>query len=339
MKKIVLVNVVALVCMSVLFCGCKKQEQDSQGVESANEENLTETDSNEDKETAENFEFKPGLYSREYEEEFADGLETFTDYLFFGDDGKGFSITQDDMTITYSDGSFTDEGGNSYSFVMTGDGILELDNNGIKSEYTYAGDSLTQDIIDNMRYFPDGTLKINNPEAGYAFENLITSDTINFYSLTSTVDYAAEGDDLEGMSAAYIEMTDKYLPVLFVRTPKAPKEVGYEHALQYVDGKIYNIIGLDKIDMVYQDVAVIAASSEDENGKTQYYYMPDENGELYVFASRYTEGGEDKSFRIYDKDGTFEDASEEEFEGAVSGAVAGSEPLADIEWKSLDKAI
>ena len=331
MKKRVLILALA---MMVVLAGCKKKEETPAvaPVEPAKEvkEEVVEE--------AKEYELKPGAYSMEYEEEFADGVETFTSYIFLAEDGSGFFIAQDDVLAKWSKTELKTEDGGSYPIKMIDEDTLSLDR-GFETpeEYAYIGKELPEEVVDHMRYFMDGTLKVNNIEAGFAFEDLITSDKINFYSLSSQVEYTAESDDLLEMTAAYMELTDKNLPVLFVKTPKAPQAVGKEHALQYVDGKIYNIVGFDKIDAVYKNSAVIISSiNEEDKGETVYYFKPDSDNELYFFASKNTKDG-NVTCKLFSGTGDASEVSEDDLNKAVEEAVAGDEPVEEINWKALDR--
>lgn len=341
MKKTAISFVVAALCITSLFAGCKKKNQEDTLNKPDTDAIIAELEKEKkDKEKEEQVEktpeFKVGLYCHEYEEEFGDGIEVFKDYLYFGEDGKGFCIMQDDLNMTYADGTITDEAGNKYSYKMIEDGKLELDSDGYVTEYLYVGKDLTEEVSDEMRHFLDGTLKVNNAEAGFAFEDLITSDTITFYGPNREKGYIAEEDDLESMRACYMELTDNNLPVLFVRTPNAPKEVGYEHILQFIDGKTYDVVGMDKIEAVYKDAGVIATIYEDEEERTTYYYKAGENGELYVFALKDLLSEE---YLLYDESLVCSEVSIEEVDKAVEEAIAGSEPVDEIQWKTLDKAL
>ena len=342
MKKRVLTILMVTLCMCACVTGCKKEEvKEVKDVPTKEEVEKAASEAKEEIKE-EKVETKPGAYMREFVEEYADGNVTCYYYLYLMEGGKGFSIAQDEVPITWKEGSITDENGTTSKFEMSADGTLKLDRSdiqeGLVEEFKYIGKDLPQDALDEMRHNLDGTLKVNDIDAGFAFDDLLTSDTISFYSLKSTVDYAAEGDDLESMKAAYIELTDKILPVLLVKTPNAPQEVGYEHVLQYVDGKIYNVVGADKIDAVYKDAAVIVASYNDTDGETTYYYKPDTNNELYVFASKNT-NGENVACVLYDEAGAGNTASEEEMNAAIEDAIQGTKPLEEISWKEIGKAV
>ncbi|MDO4187817.1 MAG: hypothetical protein Q4D29_02395 [Lachnospiraceae bacterium] len=335
MKKHILNLLIIASCISMMFTGCKKQaEQQAQPVEKV--DTVEEPKKVEAKVEPEEkkYEFKKGVYVREYEEEFADGIETFKNYIYFMNDDKGFIISQDDVPFTYSDGNITDEGGQKYTYEMTSDKTLLLNTDGVELEYTYSGDTLSEDVEDEMTYNLDGTRKVNNREAADSFYYLITSDTINFYSEKSTVEYAAEGADLDEMKAAYVELKDNTLPILLVRTENAPAEVGFEHVLQFIDGKIYDIIGTDMVTELYKNSAVIVTSTRVHGGDEAYYYKPDSNGELYTFAGRMVDG----RCELYDESGVIEEVSEEDFEKIVNESING-DTKEEIKWRPLRKAV
>lgn len=328
MKRQILVSIICI----ALFCftGCSKKEAEAPVNKEKKEAKTEETQQiSEDR----HFELKKGIYFREYEEEFLDGVETFKAYVYFGDEGKGFIINQDDIVMSYADGKITSDDGLSYTYEMTDANTVKLISD-YEDEYTYLSDEIPEDVNDEMYHNPDGTIKVNNREAADSFYYLITSDTITFYSTRSTAEYVAEEADLDGMEAAYVELRDNTLPVLFVRTKDAPKEVGYEHALQYLDGKIYNNIGADKIEEVYKNASVIVASVSDDSGEEKDYYRADDNNEFMAFAVKKSDG----TFELYNEDGTGDKVSEEDFNAAVEEAIGGDTNV-EINWRPLAKAV
>lgn len=340
MKKSI-VLLMTLVMTMTMIAGCNKKEETP--VEAAQPtDQVAEAKEAEKKESKETnneekvLTFKVGAYAHEYEEEFADGIETFTDYIYFKEDGTGINIAQDDIAFKWADGKIDSDSGSTYTYELVSDDTIEVTMDDMTIEYKYIGKDLPEEVVDNMRLFLDGTPKVNDLEAGWAFEDLITSDTISFYSSTSSVEYAAQGDDLSGMSAAYIEMTDEFIPVLLVRTPNAPDEVGKEHALQYLDGKIYNIVGLDKIEAVYKNAAVIVGLLKDADAEYVYYFKPDENKELYIFALKSTTDG-NTAYGMCDSDGSLSEVTEDEFNSSVDEVINGDTKIEEIEWKSLEK--
>ena len=337
MNKKIIATLLCTLCVGSLITGCKKKEAEQPAwIEDENKETVKISDENKEEPKEEKkHEFKVGTYVREYEEEFADGIETFKSYVYFKEDGTGFLIIQDDVPFTYENGTITDLGGQKYPYEMTGDKTLSVDMGGYTEDYEYLSKDLPEEVQDDMTYFMDGTPKVTNYEAADSFFYLITSDTISFYSTTSTVEYAAEGADLEEMRAAYIEMKENLVPVLFVKTPNAPKEVGIEHVLQYVDGKIYNIIGLDKIESVYKNSGVIEASAEIDGGKEDYFYKPDSNNEMYVFAAKKANG----TYEVYDENGTINQVDEDTYKKQTEEAIAGDTKEEEIRWRPLEKAL
>ena len=346
MKNRLLVAVLLSTLTLSALTGCNKKSEAempdldlvTETAEDAKKESATAKETKKEEPKEKVFEVKPGVYSRDYEEEYADGMETFTNYIYFAEDGTGFLIFQDDVPITWNKDSVKDESGNTYKIKMTDEKTLEIDIDGNISEYTYLADSLPSDVVNHMTHLLDGTMRITDIEAADSFYSLISSDTISFYSTTSDADYEAEGTDLADMSANYIELSDKKLPLLFVRTPNAPQEIGIEHVLQYLDGKIYNIIGMDKIDAVYEEAAVIVASGSNEYGLVTYTYKPDSNGELFAFALKETLDGE-TTYLLCDEEGNYTSVTEEELNAGIEEAIGAEEPITQLEWKSLDEAV
>lgn len=342
MKRNALIITLILTAMAS-FVGCKKKEEALPVVDTSEIEEIAKTleieKPAEVKEEEKAPMFKTGAYSRQFEEEFADGVETFTYYILFNEDGTGFEIAQDDVKFNWEEGKITYEDGNSTTFELKSDDVIEVKNGEYTEEYTYCGDKLPEGVADHMRFNLDGTLKINNMDAGFSFFDLVSSDTISFYSSSSSVQYSVEKDDLQDMSGLYMELRDDYLGILLVKTPSAPKIVGAEHVLQYVDGKIFDIAGTDKIDAIYKNAAVIVTTDSEDDGDYTYFYKPDSNDELFAFALKYTEDGTEYLYELYDEYGNYEEATIEEFNAAFEEATAGDAPLDEINWKPLDRAV
>lgn len=335
MKKHLILAMVSLMAISALT-GCNKKKEKEPVAEKEVIE-VQETKKEEKKEEpAKEAVFEVGAYACEREEEFADGIEVFTDYLYFDKDGKGIAVIQDDIPFTWTEGKISSEDGMNYSFKLVSEGVIEVDFDGFVSEYKYIGDTLPEDVLDEMRHNLDGTKKVNNDEAGFALEDLITSDVIEFYSPTSAKQYSAEGEELNDMKAAYIEMTEDYIPVLLVKTPDAPKEVGIEHILQYADGKIYDIAGVDTVNAIYKNSVVIISSLSDASGDNTYFHKLDSDNILYLFALK-TENNGETSYQLFEESAAGEEASEDEFNSCVEAAIAGDEAVEQIEWKELEK--
>lgn len=362
MKKKLVYCLVSAMMLLTLFTGCKKKE--AQMIE----ENPKETGKEElDLEKLIGVEekavptLKPGAYKHSYTDNI-DGQDIeINSYIMLNEDGTGFYIVQDDLKLTWDENSITDENGNELKFTLKDEGTIVIDENGIEVEYSICGSSLPDDVIAMMRYNLDGSIKIDNSEAKAEYNSILTADKINFYDYEGNVSYSGSGDALNDMKAAYYEITDKKLPLLFIMAPDAPHYAGYTHMLQYFDEEIADVVALDDVSDLYVESGLVSLTYTGGGyGETNYYYyVPNESGYLIEVASKivmedegyaadYKENfGEDfqNMYYIYDRDDSealydyvLVEKTEDEFNSWFEDITKG-EASVKIDWKPLEEAV
>lgn len=347
MRKIVAEFLVCVLALSML-AGCGKKEKQEEAVQETKEENVAEIP--EEKAP----ELKLGAYCQEITDEMEGETVSYKYYILIQEGGKGFMLTQDDVIISWDDKTISSEGAGSYTYEIKDGGVLVLkDENApeIEQEFKYIGEKLPADVEENMLFYIDGTPKVTNWDAANAFDYMLTADTIDFYDYSGDVAYSASDEEIDTLGAAYFELTDRHIPVLLISTPYAIHAVGYEHVLQYVDGRIRDVVGLDKIVALYEKAGVFAATWQGGGyGEVNYYYYyVDANGDIvngaYVsimedeeYAALYKENfGQDfqPMYYLYDSDGNQVKSTQEEFEAWLSGLIGDEEPITEIKWKNV----
>ena len=326
----------------------KEDEKDSEK-DAVKEEAKEESKPAEEKKTT----LKLGAYVYEFEEEYVDGPVTVHYYLLFEDGGKGFYIAQDDVPMTWDDQKIVTENDSALTYTIVDEKKIEVIDREYKYMFEYVGEKLPDDVVDFMSHKLDGSLKYNNFPAADEFNYIITSDTINFYDVDGSVSYSGEGEELSEMKAAYYEMTENFYPILLISTPEAPHYVGYTHILQYLDEKVYNVLGLDDIRELWQNSGLVSATYTGGGyGETNYYYYGfNSDGEMLEMASKmvmedpdyakdYEANFGEKFVDMYylSSDGVNRDeVTKEEFEKWLNEYTGGEAPMTELDWKPLDK--
>lgn len=294
----------------------------------------------------EKIKLKIGAYSQEITEEIEGEDMTYTYYLLIQDGGKGFMLSQDDIIISWNENTI--KGGDTeYSYEMKDANTVVLKNGDIESEFKYIGDKLPADVEEKMPFYLDGTKKIKNQDAADAFEYMLTADIIDFYDYNGDVGYSAEDEELDSLSAAYFELKDGTIPILLINTPNAIHAMGYAHILQYKDGRIYDVFGLDEIVAIYKEAGVVVATYTGGGyGVTNYnYYYVDENDDLIFgahtaimeseeYAEIYGDKFED-AYQIGTDFDNLKDVTKEEFNEWLKGLVGDEEPITDYKLRKV----
>lgn len=367
-KSSIVITVVLVVSVlgTLLLSGCnipKKNKNDENNAVQISEEDvkkaLEDTKTNEEEtkqEEGKPVELVPGAYSMEYTDEIEGTQVSVSYYVLFNEDGTGFCIASDDVTMKWADGTITFEDGNINTYVAKADKTVEIKDPKIEGEplvYTYVGPELPEDVVDSMRLNLDGTEKITNFDAADEFDYIINSDTINFYDYSGAVNYSATEGELNDMRAAYLELTDKKYPVLFIESPEAPHAVGYTHVLQYLDKTVYDVAGLDDVREVWKNAGLVSMTYTGGGyGETNYhYYGFDDEGNMIEIASKIvmeddeyakdykTNFGEDfvDEFYIGSYDQS-ESVTKEDFDTWLLEKTNGEEAIS-VKWLPLDKAV
>jgi len=359
MKKKIIKSILMSITALTLLCGCNKETKVVVVEVPTSEESEKEVKSEEPKEATEEAKeeekipVKLGAYVYEYEDEIENTKVKCHSYLYFKEDKSGIAVANGEGLFDYDDDKINYKDGGSNTYKVNADGTLTLDKDGITEEYKYLAETLPEDVVDSLPFDLDGNDKISNMEAADEFNYIITSDSIDFYDYNGELCYAAENSDKKDMKAAYYELTDNKYPVLLITTPHASHAVGYSHALQYLDGTVYNSASLDDIIALYEKSGILIYTHMGGGyGESNYYIFGfddegflDKIAEKHImedeeFAASYVANFGEKyqdEYIIYTSVEDSESVTKDEFEKWFSEKTNSEEPVEEINWKTLNK--
>jgi len=215
-----------------------------------------------------------GVYWMEYKEEIEGEEYTFKNYVIFNDDNTGYYCVNDIIPMTWTEESFTTDDDTEYKFNITSDETIEIvSEDGDNEVYKYSGPKIPEELKGMIDTSLDVDTRKYNKDAVEEFQYIIGSDSIKFYDYDGNVSYEATGEELSTVKAAYYEITDLRMPILFVDTPNAAHYAGYQHLLQYNEGTVLDIGGLDAFVELYKNSGVIVGTYQGGGyGEVNYYY-------------------------------------------------------------------